>query len=204
MKQALAILLLIIVPAASALAGNYVLEIDGKPIELDLNRETAAALPDGKKATFRLTQKEIILFSAGMFSFEHKSVMSPSRKMIQPGLHQTMISSPTGTLIMVQEYSTLNPSSLIDLMIRELTKEEIQYGYKYSEAPVRRELADGTTVTGKKAVTEYQGNEWTREVLAYGKRDNGVLIVTAIEKGNAAAEADILALFWKSLKLAVQ
>ena len=56
---------------------------------------------------------------------------------------------------------------------------------------------------GKKAALTY-GNEeehWT--ILAYGKKDRGLLVITKIDKDNLVAEKDNLDLMWNSLNISI-
>ena len=109
--------------------------------------------------------------------------------------------SATGTVVMVQEYTTLDPSGLVDMMLTELTKEEVQYGYKITTSQVTKTLADGTQVTGKRAVSTYKGTEYIRHVLCYRVRDAGLLLITQFEKGSPSEEKQIIDEFWRTLKV---
>ena len=68
----------------------------------------------------------MITFKSENFSFEHPIRLSPSRTDLGGGVFQTMMASPLGTMVMIQEYTAINPSGLIDMMLNELTKEEAQ------------------------------------------------------------------------------
>ena len=94
----------------------------------------------------------------------------------------------------------MNPSSLVDHMVSELTKEEKDYGYQYSESIIQKKAGDLTFI-GKEAVTTYPGEEWTRTVVAYGWKDRGVLVITAIEKDNYEIEMHLINQLWKSIQI---
>jgi len=201
MKQSLPLLVcLILLPVPSLLAQDYVITINGATAEISLDQETTLVLPDGYPLTLTLQRKEFSRFNGDFFSFEHKSIYQPNRNDLGDGIFQTMIVTPLGTGLLVQEYMQLNPSSLIDLMLNELTKEEVEYGYEYHENPVQRTL-NGIILEGKQAITTYSGEEWTREVLSYGEKDRGILIITFIEADNYGKDQDLLDFFWNSLQL---
>jgi len=194
------LILLTVATINSTQAADFVITINGVSQEIDLAQEVNLILPDQTSLKVTLHQKEYLRFSGDLFSFEHKSNVRPSRQDLGDGIFQTIIVTPLGTGLIVQEYTQMNPINLIDLMLNEVTKEEVDYGYKYSEKTVT-EKVDGITFKGKQAVTSYPGEEWIRSVLAYGKKDKGVLILTFIEKENYESEKLLIEDLWKSIKI---
>ena len=187
---------------SSGYAEDYTLTINGASQDINLNQQKKLQLPDGTSLTVELKQKEYLRYASTLFSFEHHNQFKPNQSRVSDGLQQTMIVTPLGTGIIIQEYSEMNPSSLVDTMLNELTKEEKEYGYKYAEKPVKKQV--GThELAGKEAVTTYPGEEWTRSVLTFGKKDKGVLIVTFIEKDNYKTDIDLINHLWKTLELTV-
>jgi hypothetical protein len=106
-----------------------------------------------------------------------------------------------GTLVLIQEYSKMNPASLVNLMLQELTKEQINYGYKMQKEAYSQTLKDGTKVTGKRAILKYNDDEEYWTVLAYGKKDRGLLVITKIDKENLESEKNIIELMWETLQI---
>ncbi len=181
-------------------AGDYVLTINGTDQELTLGEETSLALPDGTSLKLKLSQKEVLRFQGDLFTFEHKNEYKPNKNDLGSGIFQTMIVTPLGTGVLVQEYTQMNPSTLVDMMINELTKEEVEYGYKKDVKEINREV-DGVAFKGKQAITTSAGEEWTRVVLTHGKKDRGLLVVTFIEKDNYEKEKTLLEQFWKTFEI---
>lgn len=201
MKNSLQILILLMIVSLSLpRAEDYVITINGISKEIGLDKETTLILPDGTSLNLTLHQKEYLLFTGDFFSFEHKNEYKPNRNDLGDGVFQTMIATPLGTGILVQEYMQMNPTHLVDFMLNELTKEEVDYGYKYSEEKVSKKVGD-VTFTGKQAVTTYPGEEWTRSVLAYGWKDKGILIITFIEKDNYENEKELIEHLWESFEI---
>lgn len=200
-KFAAAFALAMVLVGGTATAANYTLNIDGKEYDLDLGKQATVILPDGRTHAVVLTQKSIVTFKTGNFSFDYFSRLSSSRTDLGSGIHQSMVMSPLGSCILVQEYSSLNPSNLIDLMIVELTKEETAYGYQFSTTPISKTLPDGTVLTGKTVVSTYNEKGITRQVLTYGARDSGLLFVTQIDKSNQGEDGRMIDLFWRTLKV---
>ena len=190
--------------ACTALAGNYIITIDGKRYEVDLDKRFTVALQDGKTVQVALEKKDIAAFSAGVFSFSHPSHVAPARTDLGDGVHQTMMVTPSGTMVMIQEYSGINPSGLVDFMLTELLKESVQYGYKITKTPASKKLADGRTVTGKRAVSKYQADVYDLFVLCYGTRDAGIMIITQIEKAAPREDVAMIDMFWKSMRISIR
>ena len=194
------LILLTIVSFSPLRAEDYIITINGTSKELGLDQETTLVLPEGISLKLILQQKEYLRFKGDLFSFEHKSKYKPNRDDLGDGVFQTMILTPLGTGVLVQEYIQMNPINLVDMMLNELTKEEVDYGYKYNEKAVTKKVGD-IRFNGKQAVTTYPGTEWTRSVLAYGSKDRGILIVTLIERDNYNTERDLIEHLWKSIEL---
>lgn len=186
-----------------AFAGNYLLSIDGQEFEIELGEETALSLPDGNRVQIKLNKKAIVRFRSDTFAFDHPNEFTPSRTNLGDGIHQTMMSSPVGTLVMVQEYANMDPSTLVDLMLNELTKEEKNYGYEIAISPATKKLADGTTLSGKKATSTYRGEQRTLHVLHHAVKDAGILFITGIDGDATAEDQAMMATFWKSLALSL-
>lgn len=193
------IILSVFVPA-TAMAEDYVLTINGRAMDIDLNQKTQFILPDGSKLELFLEMKEYLRFKSNLFSFEHKSEYKPNRNDLGDGVFQTMIVTPLGSGILIQEYMEMDPGGLIDLMLKELTKEEVEYGYTYKENAVKREVGRAK-LSGKQAITSYRGEEWIRDVLSYGGKDRGILVITFIEKDNYETEMVIIEDLWRTLQL---
>jgi hypothetical protein len=188
----------------AALAGNYILTINGKQYELDLGEPTTVTIQGDQKVQLKLEKKDVVVFKASTFSFSHPSSATPARTDLGDGLHQTMMAAPTGTLVMIQEYSGIDPSGLIDLMLTELTKEEAQYGYEITKEQASKTLSDGRTVTGKRAISKYQTTEYERWVVCYGAKDAGILIITQVEKAASRDDVAMIDLFWKTMTISMK
>ena len=80
----------------------------------------------------------------------------------------------------------------------------MQYGYKITKIDVNKTLADGTKLTGRKAVSTYKATEYTRQVLVHKARDSGLVILTQTEKATPLEEKQIVDLFWKTLKISLK
>jgi len=202
MKTIILITSLTLLISSGLYAGDYILSIDDQSVEIDLNKESKFTTPEGEELTVILKQKEYLEFKGQFFSMKHKNTLKPSTTDLGDGIFQTLMATPTGTMVLIQEYTNMNPESLVDMMLKELTKEEIDYGYKYKERKIERSV-NGKEIHGKQAITTHDEQEWTRAVFTYGEEDQGILFVTMIEKDEYDNEQHILSDFWKDLSLSL-
>jgi hypothetical protein len=187
--------------AGAAMAGGYVLTVNGKTSELDLDKDVQI-LVDGKAVTVRLQRKEQQVFADSGLSFEHPAAVQPTTTDVSDGVRQVMLVSANGNGVILQRYRGIDPTALVDLMIKETTDEEVAAGYTRKIEPAMRKLADGREITGKHARTQSKDESWDRFVYARSDGDGGgYLIVTMMEEDRAAPDVAMLDRFWKSLKL---
>jgi len=180
--------------------GDYLLKLGDKTVEVALGEKQTVTLTNGQKLEITLTKKDVLTFQADAFSFKHKSVYTPAKTDLGNDVRQTMMTTALGTGLLVQDYGNVDPTTLIDLMASELTKEEIRAGYKKEEKAVEKKLADGTVLRGKLITTTYKDDQWSRMVVAQGGDERGVMVVTFIEKSNES-EQPMIDLFWESFRL---
>lgn len=186
----------------AAHAGDYVLEINGQKTEIDLDKPVSLTINDGKLVTLALHQKSEQIWRNDGLSFAYPTALKPVRKDIDKDISQTLIATPSGSLVLVQRYTGLNPTHMIDMMISKLTDEEVAAGYKRTIQPAARKLADGANFTGKTAHTESSSESWDREVVAIGDgRQGGYLIVSATHDTSPPTDHEMIKNFWRSLQL---
>ncbi|WP_395376827.1 hypothetical protein [Marinicella sp. W31] len=185
----------------STFAANYTLTIDGQSYDLDEGQKTTLTLADGKKISVNLEKKDVLSFATKNFSFEHPQTAAPARSDLGEGVHQTMMTTPLGTLVLVQEYVGLSPDLLVDMMVHELTKEEKDYGYKIETTATDKTLAGGQKLSGKTVVASYQGEVTSRDVISYSTNNGGLMIITMYDNETTAEDMAMIETFWKTLKI---
>lgn len=182
-------------------AENYTLTIDGESYDLALDETKTVTLPGGNKVQVELQLKKVLEFRSAIVSFKHKNVYSPVHSAINDSVSQTLLSSPTGGTVIVQEYVGLDPSSLVDVMVEKLTEEEVASGWDRRVKSTSRKV-DGQTLEGKEVVTTLGAEKWTRIVVSANGGEKGLLIITAIDHdSDYAREKAMIDLFWSSLKI---
>jgi len=200
LKRAL-LLALCTCAVTAAHAGDYVLEIDGQKVEIDLDRPASANVGD-KKAKIVLHQKTEQTWREEGISFVHPAAFAPSRRNLDKNITQTIMTTPSGTIVLVQHYIGTDPTPLVDMMVGKLSDDEVTAGYKREIKYAARQLADGTMLSGKSVRTEHPGDTWEREVLASGDHDAGFLIVAAVNDSSTDADRAMMEKFWRTLRLA--
>lgn len=187
--------------AAAANAGGYVLDIAGKQAELDLDQDTQITLDDGRQVKVRLVRKAEQTFRDRGMSFDHPATVQPTASDVDKRVRQIMMVSANGNGVLVQRYEGVDPTALIDIMVSEMTDEEVAAGYQRKISAASRTLADGSELKGKLARTESSGESWDRYILATGGSKGGYLVISMMEDSREAADVAMLQKFWKSLKL---
>jgi hypothetical protein len=117
------------------------------------------------------------------------------------GITQYMMASALATLVVVQKYDNMNPVSLNQLMLQEMTKETVQAGGVVTQEPTTRKLADGKELTGIKATVKTRTDRADFEIVGYGTSDQGVLFITRIGDQDNATEQPLIDKFWETLKI---
>jgi len=182
--------------------GNYIITIGDETINYKMGEELEYDVR--KKGPLKITvkQKEVLNYSDGIVSFNHNIHFPVSETILDEGIKQILAMSSTGTGVIIQEYEGYNPELMIDLMLNEITKESIDYGYKESVSPIEIITSDNKVMKGKKSILTYQGSadEWI--VVAYGEKDKGVLVMTMLMDATGInVEANFIEDFFKSLKI---
>jgi hypothetical protein len=190
------------IPAARAEAlKGYRLTIDGVAGDIDVGGSAEIILPDGRKVRASLERNEFATYAGERFSFVHPSAMAVTKTKLSDGIVQHLLATAVGTIVVVQDYATLNPVSLDQLMLQEMTKESVQAGGRLTQRKTGRRLADGKELTGISATVKTRTESVDYEILGYGKVDQGVIVITRIDKENAATDQALLDRFWRSLEL---
>lgn len=187
-------------PAIVRAEEDYVITIDGVEHEIGLGKEASFDLPGGKKVAVKLKQKEVLRFRGELFTFDYKSDLKPARTNLGEGVHQTMLVTPQGTMVLVQEYAGGLPQDMVKLMIPELTDEEVKSGLEVKQEATKR-LVGGKYFVGKKVLTIGEDEELTRYVVSYGNEKNGLLVVTMIDEECYETEQYLIDQFWDTLTL---
>lgn len=178
---------------------HFEIVVDGATYELNSGESIEVKNECGKTMNISLNKKPYVIFQDSFISFQYNSDLSPSVSRIEEGLSQIMLNTATGTAVMIQEYSNLDPEMLVPMLLKELTKELVEYGYEKTQTEIEREIASGKKMTGIKATMSYMDQESYYEVLSYSERDMGIVVVTMIDKSFINEKEDIIDRFWNTV-----
>ncbi|MBX2869577.1 MAG: hypothetical protein KTR18_12920 [Acidiferrobacterales bacterium] len=184
-------------------SADYILKIGEDAYEMFLDEEVLIEV-DGKYLPVSLFQKDILTYQTDNFSFEYPKDYSPSKTDLGDGVYQSALITPLGSLVLIQEHLTSDPSGLIDLMIHELTKEEQEYGYRITSADTSITLSDGTYLEGKIVTSKYKGSDIDRIIYTYGVKDSGLLIVTQVDHESEPTGEELISGIIDSLKISMR
>jgi hypothetical protein len=191
--------LLVSIVSFSQTQGNYIIIINNDSIQVDLNNQFDYTDKSGKKHTIKVIQPEILTYSDDMISFSHSKSLSVSNSIIEEGIEQCMLMQSTGSGVVVQKYKTINPSSLTQLMMNEITKESISYGYSKTEKKFSKKIKSGQTIEGVQATLTYKGDKTVYTVATYGGKDQGIIVMTILL--NDEKDKEIIELFLETFSI---
>jgi len=187
--------------AGAAQAGNYVLEIGGRTVELDLDTPASVSLDGGKPVAVMLRQKTEQVWRSDDLSFSYPTAVRPTRHVINADAVQIMLPTASGTVIIIQRYSRSDPALIIDQMVATLTDDHVRAGYRRTSRPATRALAGGLTLTGQQVHTERADDQSNLEIVTLRAQSGGYLIATVTDPDAPPADARMVEQFWRTLRL---
>lgn len=191
--------LLLITSINSFSQTDYKIQINDTVIDISVNNEYNINL-NGKEIKLRLIAKDTLLFDDNFFSFNYSKDYKVSRLQVGEGIEQLMIMTAEGSGLLIQKYSTVNPVMLNSMIISEVTKESLSFGFEMENQTYTRKLKSGQNLDVDRAVLTYKDKTNIYDVASIGKNDEGILIMTMImdekmsEKGK-----ELIDLMWNSL-----
>lgn len=193
-------LLLICSQAFAQEKGNYTIIINKDTIQIDLGLEYHHKTSSGDELDIKVIQSTLQTYSDEMISFNYDKSLSVSNTKIEEGIEQCIAMKATGNGFLVQKYKTMDPSSLTALMLNEITKESIDYGYIKKEKKFKKKLSSGQTIEGVEATLTYKGEKEIYTVATYGGKDEGIIVITMLLSEDSK-DKEIIDLFLNTLKI---
>lgn len=206
MRESLRLLVLtgLILGGAAAAAGeggkNFVLSIDGREVGLDLGETIEVPGANGQTMKVTLKRADQVTFRGGMLSFTHRGDLTVSSTSLDKDITQHLLASANGTVVIVQEYTSLDPTSLLELMLTTITDEPVAAGAKLTKTETSREVA-GRQIKGLKAELVSGSDKTHVEAYTLGGSGKGVVIITQLADDYRDIDQAILDGFWSSLSL---
>ena len=180
---------------------DFVIEVNDTTLNIALNKNYNIVLK-GQKINFKVTSKDTLNYDDAFFSFLYHKDLKVSRTELKTGIEQITIVTAEGSGILIQKFSTFDPGQLKDLLLSEVTKESISYGYEAKRFDYRRILGSGENIAVMKSVLRYKDAVSIYELASFSKKDAGLIIMTIRrDENDNTAGKKVIDLMWNSIKL---
>ncbi len=200
MKTIITVFVLIIAGNLSA-QEDYTIRIQDSSFKIALDKPYDVMIK-GKKIKFTVTANDTINYKDDLYSFQYLKDFKISKTEVDEGIEQVMIMTAEGNGILIQKYATMDPSQMNDIMLTEVTKESVNYGFEMKRTEYTRTLKSGQKVLVTKAVLTYKDETNVYEVMSVGGKDEGILVMTMVmDINNMKQGKKIIDLMWESLRV---
>jgi hypothetical protein len=180
---------------------DYRIEINGEEFEIGLDKDYELNI-ENKLLKINVKQKDTLLYSDESFNFKFLKEYKVARTVIDGGIEQLMLMTAEGSGIIFQKHSTMNPTMLNELMINEVTKESVNYGFELIREDYERVLASGLKIKVDRAVLTYNDEINIYEIASVGKKDSGLLIITMeMDDSENSLGKKLISLIWDTLEI---
>ena len=180
---------------------DFIITINNESHQISLD-ETNEFEINGEKVNILVKEKDTLMYHDSFYDFKYIKKHSISKTVIEEGIEQIMMMTASGSGILVQKYDSFDPTMLQEMMLNEVTKESVSYGYSIERQDYDKTLISGEKIKVLKAALEYKGELETYEISAFGRKDEGILIMTM--NMNDAMDmdgADMIKLMWDTLRI---
>lgn len=200
MKNLLA-LAFVFVAFASYSQNDFILTINGESHEIALDENNEYEI-NGENVSISVREKDTLVYNEAFYNFKYIKNYSISKTILDEGIEQIMIMTASGSGVLIQKYDAFDPTMLQEMMLNEVTKESVSYGYTMERQDYDKTLNSGQKLKVLKAALEYKGEIETYEITAYGGKDEGILIMTMNMNDEIDPEgAEMINLMWDSLHI---
>lgn len=180
---------------------DFKLKINDSVYQLGLDRPYEFVI-NGKKVTVSLIANDTLTYVDEMISFKYTKDFKVTKSTVEEGIEQIMVMTADGNGFLIQKYKTLDPSFLNEMMLKEVTKESVNYGYTIKREKGTRKLKSGKTFATDKALLNYKEEVNSYEILTSGKKDEGLLIMTMRMDGDEKSLGKkLIELMWHTLEI---
>lgn len=180
---------------------DYTIKINDQSLKIALDKKYEIEV-NGKKVAFQVSANDTLTFQDNIVSFLYPKGFNVSRTQISEGIEQLMIMGADGSGLIIQRYANFNPTGLNEMMINEVTKESVNYGYNLKRKDYKKTLKSGQKFEVTKAILNYKDQVNTYEIISIGKKDEGILILTMnINNEKDSPGQKLIDLMWSTLVL---
>lgn len=179
---------------------DYQIEINGESTDIELDKNYEFKIKN-KLLNIKVSMKDTLTYSDDFINFKYPKEYRVVSTKIDDGIKQLMLMTAEGSGFVIQEYTTMDPSMLNELMINEVTKESVNYGFLLKREDYNRTLKSGDELNVSRAVLTYKDEINIYEVVSIGKKDEGILIMTMEMTDIENSEGkNLINLIWNTLE----
>ena len=179
---------------------NYVLEINGDTVSVSLDEPATLKTKNGQTLNIKLKQKERLTFEDSTLSFQYTPGFTVTVKKFED-IDQILCISGSGNSFLIQKYKEVNPETIGEYMLNEITQESLGAGYKQTRSDVNKRLKSGRILKGKQSSLVLDEEKNIYAVYPVKVKKGGFMIVMIIVDPSDEKEMKGLDVFWKSLTI---
>jgi hypothetical protein len=179
---------------------NYVLEINGDTVSVSLDEPATLKTKGGQTLNIKLKQKERLTFEDSTLSFQYTPGFTVTVKQFD-NIDQILCISGSGNSFLIQKYKDVNPETIGDYMLNEITQESLDAGYKQTKSDISKKLRSGRVLKGKQSSLVLDGEKNIYAVYPVKAKKGGFMIVMILVDPSDEKEMKALDVFWKSLTI---
>ncbi len=179
---------------------NYILEINGDTVSVSLDEPTTLKTKSGQTLNVKLKQKERLTFEDSTLAFQYTPGFTVTVKHFDD-IDQILCISGSGNSFLIQKYQDVNPETIGDYMLGEITQESKDAGYKETKKDISKILRSGKVIKGKQSTLVLEDEKNVYAVYPVKIKKGGFMIVMIIVDPTDEKEMKGLDVFWKSLTI---
>ncbi len=178
---------------------DYTVQLNDSIFEISLDKQYNFSIK-GEKINLQIKQKDTLTYKNSLFSFSYPKEFKVSKNVIDASTEQISILTAEGSGLLIQSYKDMNPTTLNELMLTEMTKESISYGFESKRSNYKKVLKSGKIIEITRAELKYKDEVNNYEITSLGKKDSGIIIVTIrLDNDEKTQGQSIIDLMWASL-----
>ena len=180
---------------------DFVIRVNDTVINVALDKSYNVNIK-GTKLNFIVSSKDTLTYTSSFYSFLYPKAFRVSSSKIETGIEQISIMTAEGSGMIIQKYENFNPTTLNEMMLAEMTKESISYGFVSKRSHYKKKLKSGQEIEVTKSELRYKDDVNIYEVASIGMKDAGLIIITIrMNEVNNTEGQKVIDLMWNSLKV---
>lgn len=179
---------------------RFLLILGQDTISVEAGNQYIYVAADGRELPVKLIKQQIYQYVSPQIEFSYPAQFSPTKAMVADGVSQLTFLTEGDNGLMVYESTNGDPAQQVGLMMEELTKEKIGFGFQYTEQTFQRVLSNGKLLIGRQRSLNQGNTTETYTVASYTGQNNGILVVIVTNNlGNPQTTNELLDMFFSTL-----